>query len=750
MNRMAERQGKKGARRVRSSVQSARHQRVSRSDLGAAAGAVGLFALVSGPLFAEELLELDALKISGTAASSVHVESDQEAAERLAAVPGGTNLISLKEAGKLSTLSDALNYQPGVIVQEFFGGLDQPRLNIRGSAIQGNPVSRGVLLRQDHLPLNDADGSFIIGLLNLRDTRRVEVHRGANSRVPGSFTLGGDLDFISWLGEGEDSEGRVRATMETGSFSHQLVHAAYASGDAPHRWFSSVSSSSSDGYRHHSASEQTRYQLNLASRFSDAVSNYGHFSYTDMQFDMPFVLPEATAKSSPESVFGDNVPITGILPEDITLPGFIDPNKIANTVMNMYSRDPHRATRHLRVANNLIWQTKAIRQRLGAYWQRTDDAFVDPFEHIETESKTLGVQWTLDGDLHPRFHYQIGFDYNQSDMPRTYYGNHPLQGKKVMPAFAVLDMEAENYALSASFDWQLNNALTLTSQWQEGRSTRNVLEKNSSERYNGEWDVSLAKIGAIYQPEAGAPRWYANLSQSLELPTFWELVGVDANPILTWQSRAHLQPLAPQKAVTAELGVDQKLSDRSVWELTFFRSEIERELISTASQFGVIAKTDNYDGDTIHQGIEAGFSGHFGLGAHDREWLYRTSWTYSDFYFVNGVFEGNTIAGVPKNLVAAELLFRQGGVKLGPNVRWVPDDNPVDHENTLGQGRYFVLGFAIDALYRDFLRGYINFDNVLDKTYNASYVVRARSNEYLPTFLPGNGFGVTAGVQLTL
>ena len=79
---------------------------------------------------------------------------------RLDAVPGGTNLIQPQEELRLVTLRDALDYQPGLIVQDFFGGIDQPRLNIRGSGIQSNPVNRGVLLLQDGLPLNEADGSF--------------------------------------------------------------------------------------------------------------------------------------------------------------------------------------------------------------------------------------------------------------------------------------------------------------------------------------------------------------------------------------------------------------------------------------------------------------------------------------------------------------------------------------------------------------------------------------------------------------
>ena len=129
---------------------------------------------------------IETVQVVAKKSGSALMESHEQIQARLNSVPGGTNLVDLADATKLSSLSDALNYQPGIIVQEFFGGLDQPRLNVRGSGIQGNPVSRGVLLRQNYLPLNDADGSFIVGLLNLRNSQTITVHRGANSRVPGS------------------------------------------------------------------------------------------------------------------------------------------------------------------------------------------------------------------------------------------------------------------------------------------------------------------------------------------------------------------------------------------------------------------------------------------------------------------------------------------------------------------------------------------------------------------------------------
>ncbi|HNQ09448.1 MAG TPA: Plug domain-containing protein, partial [Giesbergeria sp.] len=123
--------------------------------------------------------------------------------EQLAQVPGGTNLAEPQKEARLATLRDALDYQPGIVLQDFFGGTDQPRLGIRGSGIQSNPVNRGVLLLQDGLPLNEADGSFIIGLVEPRNAAYISARRGANATTPGATTLGGELDFVSLTGADE-------------------------------------------------------------------------------------------------------------------------------------------------------------------------------------------------------------------------------------------------------------------------------------------------------------------------------------------------------------------------------------------------------------------------------------------------------------------------------------------------------------------------------------------------------------------
>lgn len=145
--------------------------------------------------------------------------SAQAERERLERVPGGTNLALPQQESRLATLRDALDYQPGIVIQDFFGATDQPRLSIRGSGIQSNPLNRGVLLLQDGMPLNEADGSFIIGLIEPRNAALISARRGANTLTPGATTLGGEVDFQSLTGA--DERGSVRA--EAGSFGRKAL-----------------------------------------------------------------------------------------------------------------------------------------------------------------------------------------------------------------------------------------------------------------------------------------------------------------------------------------------------------------------------------------------------------------------------------------------------------------------------------------------------------------------------------------------
>lgn len=662
----------------------------------------------------EEILVTDHMPASAT-------ESLQQIEVRLSRVAGGTNLIDLRDQPRLTTLSDIFAAQPGVIVQEFFGGLDQPRLNIRGSGLQSNPVSRGVQLQQDYLPLNEADGSFIIGLLQPYATRAVTVHRGANSRAPGSVTLGGDINFLSFTG----AEPGDSLQVEVGDFDRYSAHANYGGRSDNLDYHLSGGTVHSDGYRRHSESERQVAQGNVGVELASGLTNRTYVSYNDTHFDMPFVLPQQQAKDDPRSVMGDG-------------------DTVFDRLININKRDPHRDFDSVRIANRTFYETGGQQQALGLYFQDTDDHFVDPLEHMITRSQTGGVQWTMVREWRDAGTWKLGADWSSGTLPREFYVTNPDNGSRGF-RFGNLDLDAENLALSLGADYLLAPNWTLTPQLQWVHASRDAQDKDGARELDQSWDFWLPKIGLNYLPNPSL-RLFTNLSASREIPTFWDIAQPSVPPIapLPGLATVNLSELDDQKALTLEVGGAGRLGDSVEWNVAVYRSETKDELLSVASASGVVSITSNYDDRTVHQGVELGLGGQIDPAGARLDW--DLTWNYSDFTFDNGVFDGNQIAGAPKNVVAARIGMPLGDVTLGTRVYGQPDNNPVDHANTLDQDSFWLLGFDLGYQPSPAWKFYVTLNNVTDKTYNAAYVVRDRSEAFMPTFLPGDGRNVLAGV----
>lgn len=170
--------------------------------------------------------EVEAVVVTGRRTAAV------VARERAALTPGGASVIgaSSYDTEGAVLLADALAGAPGVVVQTFFGGNDQPRLQLRGSGLQQNPAERGVLFLQDGLPLNRADGSYVVSLVDPRQAAFIEVFRGYAANRLGATVLGGALNFVS--PSGADAPG-LRLQLEGGSFGY--VYAALDGGGAAGR-----------------------------------------------------------------------------------------------------------------------------------------------------------------------------------------------------------------------------------------------------------------------------------------------------------------------------------------------------------------------------------------------------------------------------------------------------------------------------------------------------------------------------------
>ncbi|BEP94507.1 TonB-dependent receptor [Acidovorax sp. A79] len=647
--------------------------------------------------------------------------------QRLARVPGGTHLVEPQKETRLATLRDALDYQPGIVIQDFFGGTDQPRLSIRGSGIQSNPVNRGVLLLQDGLPLNEADGSFIIGLVEPRNAALVSVRRGANTLSPGATTLGGELDFQSLTGV--DGRGQVRA--EAGSFGRQGLQAAV--GTRGEQWDArlSVSGDRFDGYRRHSASQRDAVHANIGFLGDGGFENRTYFSWTDLAFQIPTVIPKDRIASNPRGVMGD-----GATPQD--------------QLLNVYKRDPRREATQWRLANRSRWGSEALRQEVGVYWQDTEDLFNNQTHYTVSGTRTTGAQWQASGrpagEAGP-LGWRTALAWSRSSMERDLFATSPANGTRLQ-RFGAYDLTANNLQALAGADWRVAPQWTLVGHLQWSRQSRDAASRTAGAGLDQQWTFATPKVGVNWNLTP-ATRWWANLSRSHEAPTFWEILGATVAPNSPATASSELIRLSMQRATTTEMGGQGRWGDGTgavQWTAAVYRSQVAGELISTTDANGIKVGTYNYAGGTRHQGVEAGLSGSWPLATGALDW--RGSWTYSDLRFKGGEYAGKRIAGVPRHLLNAEVLWRVGDWRLGPNLRWMPTSTPTDHANTAGaeQDAYALLGVKLEWRNGPWT-AYLQAENVTDRRYASSYAVRNRATAAQPGYLPGLGRSVAAGMS---
>lgn len=672
-----------------------------------------------------EPVELDRIEVRNgrrTPAAGLRITQERD---RLRNVAGGSNLIELDPVGRRASLRDALDYQPGIIVQDFFGGLDQPRLNIRGSGIQSNPVSRGVQLLQDGLPLNEADGSFVIGLIELRNAAFISARRGANAVTPAATTLGGEIDLHSQTGA--DAGGQWHA--EAGSFGRHAGYVAYGQSEAAHDWRASVSADAYQGYRHHSDGRRRSFQYNFGWHPGDQFRNRTWLSWTELFFHIPSVVPKQRVYSDPRGVLGDQA-----TPQD--------------RLLNVYRRDPRRATRQWRIANRTEWSNGAKQQTLGLWWQTVDDLFNNTTVHNVSDGATGGLQYDW---LHPREHwdYRLAAAYTGGEITRDFYANNPLNGTRLQ-RFGHYSLQASSLDLMASVEWRPAISWQLQAGTRWSQVQRDARDRSTGIRLNQDYAHGSPRLGVIWQRNAQW-RLFGNLSRSQEVPSWWEIVNAEVSPAQPARARSFLQRLRVQRADTLELGGDGLLEgakSTTRWSLALYRSRVTDELMAMVDAYGNRVGTYNYSAGTRHQGVEAGLSGQ--VDASPGHLLsYRLAWTYSDFRFLGGAYSGNQIAGVPRQLISAEVMWSgASGWRAGPSLRWLPQGTPTDHANTRAvyQDAYALLGFRLEYAPGDrpwswFLMG----DNLTDRRYASSYSIRHQATAAQPGFLPGLGRNASVG-----
>ncbi len=738
--------------------------------------------LLADATLAEEPVSLPDVTVTGEYDPARPTRWELE--EALSDVPGGTNLLDLDDTQTTkATLNDILGNEPGVIMQEFFGGNDQPRLNIRGSGIQDNPVDRGVQLLYDGLSVNQPDGSFIIGLLPTEQMRYLSVYRGANALQYGGSTLGGAINMTSRTGL--NSENFIR--LQGGSFDS--FNGSFGVGGSQEKWdyYIGAGRSKSDGYRRVSEAERTNLSLNVGYQINTNIENRTYFNYTDNYFQIPFVVQKQIADDHPKAVIGDG--FASGFPPPSTLPGpaVMHPRFGWNArggwdgIFDANKRVPHRDTEQFRLANKTYITSGNTDHEFGFYGELLDDIFTDPLSHTVVDSRNIGLNYSLRNTgnyLTQKDQFLLSVSLNTGEMPTEYWVNNPENGSRLF-RFGDLDLDASNTVVGLQYTGSVTEKSQLIAGLQWLHSEREINGTGSTPPSPTNFDKVVVnvdrdfsfnalnpKLGLIFEP-AEDIRLFTNISRSMEAPIYNHLITRTVSPLIVpgvivnppavppfadaaIGSGIEIKDLGDQSAWTFEVGTDGSIENFS-WQASYYYSKVKDELITLVTGFAVNAETFNYPEDTIHQGLELGVNTVLGkdLFRADDKVTARLVYNYSDFTFDGGIFDGNQIAGIPEHLGYTELAYHIGDkFYIAPNIRWQPSDTFVDHSNTQVQEDYFLLGLKVAYQPSKSIRFFADLKNITDEVYQSTYVIRGISAVNQPTFLPGTGFNVMIGMEL--
>jgi iron complex outermembrane receptor protein len=708
---------------------------------------------------------------SGTAQATEAQQQAPESAqgpatvqERFNALPGGATLVPQRDFPDTAnlTVSRALSSAPGVVVQDFFGGNDQPRIQIRGSGLQQNPVERGILMLQNGLPINRADGSYIVGFANPRQAESIEVYRGYLANRLGATVLGGALNFISPTGSTQPG---VQLLLSGGSFG-QISGAGQAGFKKDNvDGLIEFDVSRRDGFRVYNNSERTSVSGNVGVKLSENVSTRFFAGYTDLGFDVAGPLTKKELYADPRQVHGGPTVVGGVA---------INPGP------NVLRDRPRRDASQFLVGSRTTATFDAHLIDFAAGYTHTDDTFRFPI--------SSGIRMTEGGD----FTGLIRYAYNPvaavlplfettaqvitgSANRENYINEGGMTGLK----FGESELSATTLALYSGFNiplWQhfmLSPAISYAYATRDNEDTYKLLtrptiaykptdptmllpngavptqDSSYGRRYDG-WSPSMA---LSFRPDKIHTMFVA-VSRSFEPPTHDDLLTtINGTPNSSPGRPLPPQPFAPyavfatpdlkeQTATTLEGGWRGRL-ERFSWDAVVYYSWIDNELLSLRDSSGAPLGAINAD-RTTHFGVE------LGGGAKLTDWLSgRVAYTYQDFRFDNDPLRGNNqIAGAPRHLLNAMLQLQPNeNWRIQSAVRWVPTKTPVDNMNTLYADPYVVVDLRTEYKINQAFSVFAEITNLFNETYASSTLIVDQARPDQAVYLPGDGRGYFAGLK---
>ncbi len=631
-----------------------------------------------------------------------------DARQRLSETPGGVSVVAAEsyENRFALALDDMLRDAPGVFAQKKWGG--DIRLSIRGSGLGNANHNRGLLLAQDGLPLNEADGYGDSQIADPLITRYVEVYRGGNALRFGGATLGGAVNMVTPTGETAPYDLRLR--LDGGAFGMLRQHAAAAGKTGAWDGFVAVTNQTGQGPRPQSQQNLQFASLNLGRDLGERAEIRLILNGADIKQEIPGALTRAQFDADPDQASAGNI-------------------------ANDYARD----VRALRSAVTLNWDIASdLSLSAGAYgiWKNLEHPI---FQVIAQESRNYGLFAKLDwtGEIAGRRADAYGGLWaRQGDLDSHFYVNR---------AGSRGDLRSISYQNARALDLFGEGRLFLTDQLAlVAGATYGVAERDYDSRAvpgvagtfnlqaSRSFDWVAPRIGLLWEAPDGA-QVFANVTRSVEPPNFGSLSPTNAG----------FAPVEAQEALTYEAGARGRRG-AFTWDVTLYHAELEKELLQFSVSQDRPATTFNA-GETYHRGIEAALDWRFAPA-----WRLRQTYAWSDFAFRDDPQYGdNRLPVAPEHLYRAELRYEAPqGWFVAPSVEWTPEGAFVDFANTARAPAYAVAHINAGWTFRPGVSLFVDLRNVTDEAYVSNVQPVITAGSATAAYWPGDRRSLFAGLVL--
>lgn len=240
------------------------------------------------------------------------------------------------------------------------------------------------------------------------------------------------------------------------------------------------------------------------------------------------------------------------------------------------------------------------------------------------------------------------------------------------------------------------------------------------------------QIGANWTPFKNISL-FANYSEAFQTPTLSEITSGTSPGFLS---------LKPEQVKSYEVGSRGNIFLAGfpvAYELAYFRMEFTDKILQRRVGFNTVSENS---GDTVHQGVELGLNMDLTSNLSSR-----VSYTYFDFEFTKGDFDGKEVPGQTPHQVFGSLAYKfhlpkKATLTAGAEYRYsasyfVDDNNTIENDNWATFG--LKMGYE-----RGRFSANLVVDNLTDEVYSDAVTINSSSDEY---FNPADGRTVTGSMS---